>query len=115
MFAGLEPIIHDFSHHARIKTETLRTDKDIFEVWSNLVTAGERLASFKPVFTDPDSETEKRRASFGTQLICNGRDLIFYITRARVAMPKSTTDFVARCKTYAEKGTVDVMPVPLPG
>lgn len=115
MFSGLEPIIHEFSHHARIKTETLRTDKDIFEVWSNLVTAGERLASFKPVFSDPDSEAEKRRASFGTQLICNGRDLIFYITRARVAMPKSTTDFVSRCKTYAEKGTVDVMPVPLPG
>lgn len=115
MFDGLKPIVLEFSHHARIKTETLRTDRDIFDVWSNLVTAGERLANFKPVMQNPDDEAEKRRASFGNQLICNGRDLIFYVTRARVAMPKSSTDFIERCKTYAEKGTVDVMPVPLPG
>lgn len=115
MFSGLEPIVREFAQDARIKTETLRTDKDIFEVWSNLVTAGERLANFKPLMTSEENEDERRRASFGTQLICNGRDLIFYVTRARVAMPKSSGDYMERCKTYALKGTVDMMPIPLPG
>ena len=115
MFAGIEPVIGDCAAAARIKVETLRTDADIFEVWANLVTAGERLANFHPVLADAQSELEKRRASFGTQIICNGRDLIFYITRARVSMPKSTQEFVERCEHYAATGTVAMMPVPLPG
>ncbi|RTL56900.1 MAG: hypothetical protein EKK46_03700 [Rhodocyclaceae bacterium] len=114
MFASLEPTVREFAYYAKIKTETLRTDREVFEVWANLVTAGERLSGFKPIFIDPENEQEKRKASFGTQLICNGRDLIFYITRARVSMPKSTDDFVDRCKTYSIKGTVDVMPIHLP-
>jgi hypothetical protein len=114
MFAGIEGIVREFAEVARLKTETLRTDRDIFDVWAAMVTTGERLAAFKPNFSDPDSEAEKRKASFGTQLICNGRDLIFYVTRARVAMPKSTQEFIERCQVYAEKGIVDVMPVHLP-
>jgi hypothetical protein len=80
-----------------------------------MVTAGERLANFRPVLKDPDSEHEQRVASFGTQLICNGRDLIFHITRARVPMPKSIKEFVDRCDTYAATGIVTMMPIPLPG
>lgn len=114
MFAGLGAVVREVAAAARIKTETLRTDKDIFDVWANLVAAGARLASFKPRFEQPGDELEQRRASYGTQLICHGRDLIFYITRARVAMPKSTKDYVERCALYAATGTVAVMPIPLP-
>jgi hypothetical protein len=95
--------------------ETLRTDRDIFDIWAEMVTAGERLASFRPILANPESEHEQRVASFGTQLICNGRDLIFHVTRARVAMPRSTREFVARCDTYAATGIVTLMPIPLPG
>ncbi|MBK9609818.1 MAG: hypothetical protein IPO58_26920 [Betaproteobacteria bacterium] len=115
MFAGIEPVIRECAAAALSKIETLRTDPDIFDVWANLVTAGERLANFHPVLADEDSELERRRASFGVQIICNGRDLIFHITRARVSMPKSTQEFVARCAHYAATGTVAMMPVPLPG
>jgi hypothetical protein len=115
MFVGIEPVIRECAAAARSKIETLRTDPDIFDVWSNLVTAGERLANFHPVLADLESELEKRKGSFGTQIICNGRDLIFYITRARVSMPKSTQEFVERCEYYAATGTVAMMPVPLPG
>jgi hypothetical protein len=34
----------DLATAAKIKTETLRTDRDIFDVWARMVTAGERLA-----------------------------------------------------------------------
>ena len=115
MFPGIEPLIRDFAEAARNKVETLRTDRDIFDIWAEMVTAGERLASFRPIMQDPGDEHEQRVASFGTQLICNGRDLIFHIVRARVAMPQSTRDFVARCETYAATGIVTMMPIPLPG
>jgi hypothetical protein len=113
MFPGIEPVIRDFARAAREKVETLRTDPDIFDIWAELVAAGERLASFTPVLS-AGGEHEQRVASFGTQLICNGRALIFHITRARVSMPKSTREFVDRCATYAATGVVTVVPVPLP-
>ena len=115
MFPGIADVIREFASVARIKVETLRTDHEIFDIWAEMVTAGERLANYRPIMNNPESEHEQRVASFGTQLICNGRDLIFHITRARVAMPKSTKDFVERCNTYAATGIVTMMPIPLPG
>ena len=115
MFPGLAPLISKFASVARTKVETLRTDPEIFDIWAEMVTAGERLASFRPVLANADSEHEQRVASFGVHLICNGRDLIFHITRARVPMPKSTAEFVERCNTYAATGVVTMMPIPLPG
>ena len=114
-FADIEGPVCDLATAAKIKTETLRTDRDIFDLWAGMVTAGERLASFHPILANPDNEHEQRVASFGTQLICNGRDLIFHVVRARVAMPKSTREFVERCDTYAATGIVTMMPIPLPG
>jgi hypothetical protein len=114
MFAGIEPAIRGLASAARIKVETLRTDPEIFDAWSGLVTAGEQLGSFCPVLGPGDAVREQRIASCGTQLLSHGRDLIFHITRARVSMPKSTRDFVARCHTYAETGVVTTLPVPLP-
>lgn len=114
LFADVAPIIREFATAARVKTETLRTDPDIFDVWANLVTAGERLAGFAPRLDAAASEADKHRASAGTHLLCNGRDLIFYITRARVSMPKSTREFEERCTTYAATGRVEMMPIPLP-
>jgi hypothetical protein len=113
MFPAIEPVLRDFGRAARTKVETLRTDAEIFDVWADLVTAGERLASFTPVLST-GTEHEQRVASFGTQLIRNGRDLIFHITRARVSMPKSTREFTDRCATYATTGVITMVPIPLP-
>ena len=113
MFPGIAPVIREFASAARKKVETLRTDAEIFDLWAELVTAGERLASFAPVLS-ATVEHAQRVASFGTQLICNGRDLIFHITRARVSMPKSTREFIDRCATYGATGIVTMVPIPLP-
>jgi hypothetical protein len=114
LFPGIEAVISTFARAALLKVETMRTDPDIFEVWADLVTAGERLASFKPVLSAHADEHEQRVASSGTHLIRNGRDLIFHIARARVSMPKSVREFIERCETYASTGIVTVMPIPLP-
>ena len=115
-FADIEKPIRDFARAARIKTETLRTDPDIFDVWPQLVTAAERLANFTPdaPSTGKDSLSEGHSISDGLQLIRSGRDLIFFITRARTPMPKSTSDYIERCRIYLETGLAPLAPTPLP-
>ncbi len=115
-FSRIEPLIRDFARAARIKTETLRTDPDIFDVWPQLVTAAERLANFAP---DDGAEviydiSDGHSISDGLQLIRAGRDLIFFITRARTPMPKSTSEYIERCRVYLETGSAPTTPAPLP-
>lgn len=102
-FAGAEPVILDLARAAKIKTETLRTDPDIFDVWAIMVTAGERLDALTPNPLDCNCSVEHDIA-VGLQLLRQGRDLIFYITRARTPMPKSTREFVERCETFHSSG-----------
>lgn len=109
-FADIAPAIADFARAARIKTETLRTDPNIFDVWAELVTAGERLANHAPHPT----VSPRHNIADGLQMIRNGRDLVFYITRARTPMPKSTREYIARCENYLLTGQLPPLPPPLP-
>ncbi len=116
-FAAIESPVRDFASMARIKAENLRTDHDIFEAWSQLVTAAERLANFTPVPQAPESRTSEsvgRRVADGLLLIRQGRDLIFYMARARTPMPKSTREYIQRCETYLTSGRLTIIPAPLP-
>lgn len=103
-FQGVESAIIDLANAAKIKTETLRTDPDIFDVWAIMVTAGERLANLTPHPVAACSDGVCHDCGEGLQLIRQGRDLIFYITRARTPMPKSTREFISRCETYLQTG-----------
>lgn len=115
-FAEIEPLIRAFARAARIKTETLRTDPNIFDVWPQLVTAAERLANFAPDATAESASnlSDGHSISDGLQLIRAGRDLIFFITRARTPMPKSTSEYIERCRVYLETGLAPTAPTPLP-
>ena len=115
-FAHIEATIRDFSNAAKLKMESLRTDADVFDVWARLVTAGERLANFAPLpqAIATDDNLPGHNISDGMQLIRSGRDLIFYIARARTPMPKSTREFIERCETYRATGRVPQIPAPLP-
>jgi len=42
------------------------------------------------------------------RFIASGLDLIFYIARARVSMPKSIADYAARCRSFADAGAPDL-------
>jgi len=116
-FENVAAPIRDFVNAAKIKTETLRTDADIFDLWARLVTAAERLANFTPHPHPAMVSTEPRRRhslSDGLQLIRNGRDLVFYISRARTPMPKSTREYIERCENYLASGRAPMRPAPLP-
>lgn len=109
-FAGIEPAIVDLANAARIKTETLRTDPDIFDVWAVMVTAGERLANLTPHPVSADEMPLAHNITDGLQLIRQGRDLIFYVTRARTPMPKSLREYIERCETYFATGSAPFTP-----
>ena len=116
-FSAIGKPVFDFANAAKIKAENLRTDNDIFEVWSQLVTAAERLANFTPITQIHESRQPDlfgHRVSDGLLLIRQGRDLIFYLARARTPMPKSTREYIERCEVYLNSGRLPFIPAPLP-
>lgn len=100
-FRGITPHVHAFANAARIKTETLRTDPGIFDIWANFVVASEHLSNHFNVDEMPSNVAEQHLATDGRTLIQQGRDLVSYITRARTPMPKSTEEFIDHCRAYA--------------
>lgn len=101
-FQGIGPLIAHLAEIAKLKSQTLRTDENIFEVWADFVVATEQVTQFIPRMTGSPLEKDLRMISDGRQLLAQGCDLIGFITRARTPMPKSTQAFIARCERYAE-------------
>jgi hypothetical protein len=110
MFAGVADLVGEIVVAGKRKCETLQTDDDIFDVWATFVAAGERLCEFRPYLSVEPSTSEQTRAAQGLELIHTGKDLIAYITRARVPMPKTTADLVDRLVRYRR---LQLTPVPL--
>ena len=102
-FAGIAPHVRAFARAAHVKTETLRTDPDIFDIWTTFVTAGERLIAHFNDAEMPVNSEDQHLVTDGRLLIQQGRDLVGYITRARTPMPKSTAEYIERCRSYAKR------------
>ena len=100
MWSGVEIPLRDLVDAGKLKCETLHTEADIFDVWASFVAANERLAEFSPALPSEPSAATELAANQGRQLVRAGIDLIAYITRARVPMPRSTADFVERCASF---------------
>lgn len=100
LFRGIEHDVLFFAEAAKVKCETLRTDESIFDIWSDFVVASEHLATFSPRLPPAAAPELTQLAADGKQLIVAGNELISYITRARVRMPKSTERYIERCEAY---------------
>lgn len=101
MFAGIEKDVMAFAQAAKVKCETLRTDPDIFNIWTDFTVASEHLSNFSPRLAPAQTPELMQLATDGKQLLQQGRELVSYITRARVTMPKSTRDYIMRCEHYS--------------
>lgn len=99
-FGEIPPLVEAYARFARIKSETLRTDVEIFDVWARFAVAGETLKAFSPRLEPDASECLVLEVESGVRLIHQGVTLISDITRARVSMPKSTSEFIARCEDF---------------
>jgi hypothetical protein len=97
MFQGIEPLLADFAAAAKEKSETLRTDEDIFDIWTSFVVSSERLTRLEPALGPRPTTADRQQAALGLRLINEGKDLVAYIARARVPMPKSAAEFIERC------------------
>jgi hypothetical protein len=100
MFAGIEVHLSELVEWAKLKCETLHTDDVIFDVWASFVASAERLGEFAPTLPPDPTAADQLAATQGRQLVRAGIDLISYVTRARVPMPKSTQEFLLRCNAF---------------
>ena len=99
-FDGLDPLILDYAEAARRKCETLRTDVDIYDVWSDFVVAGEEITNFNPKHSTTLAGDRRVDAIDGKHLLKAGVRLIAFITRARTPMPKSSEIYLSECERY---------------
>jgi len=99
-FSGIETLFAALAGAAKVKTETLRTDRAVFEVWTTFAAVAEQLAALEPRLAADASARARQEAADALQLIRAGTDLITHITRARVPMPKSTREFIERCERF---------------
>ncbi len=99
-FPNAENLIRQFADAAKLKTETLRTDPVIFDVWPQFVVASEKLLSIGLVERNNESCVACWEVDEGNRLLQEGVNLITYIARARVPMPKSAQAFIDRCAAY---------------
>ncbi len=111
-FASLVPVIEEFVRTAKLKTETLRTDPEVFEVWSCFVVASETLSDFQPTLAG--AGVDPQLCVQFSELLRAGAVLVSSIARARVPMPKSTRAFVERCEALclAAKSRKEMTPRP---
>lgn len=99
-FHGLSELILNYATVAKRKCEILRTDDDVFDVWSDFVVAGEDITNYIPE-NDVISESVSLMDVIDVKhILKEGVRLMAFITRARTPMPKSTQIYLSECERY---------------
>ena len=101
-FSTLAPVIDDFVRTAKLKTETLRTDPEVFEVWSCFVVASETLCHFQPAQPAGLTAADLHLFAEFSDILRAGAVIVSSMARARVPMPKSTRSFIERCDAVCQ-------------
>ncbi|HWZ92955.1 MAG TPA: hypothetical protein VNW92_29015 [Polyangiaceae bacterium] len=110
-FTPLLPVVDEFVRAAKLKSETLRTDPEVFEVWSSFVVASETLCAFQPAVL---ASADALCAQF-SEILRAGSLLVASMARARVPMPKSTRAFLDRCESLRQAAKSKKEHTPRPG
>jgi hypothetical protein len=107
-FPGLDQFLLEYARTARRKCETLRTDDDIYDVWSDFVVAGESVTEFEPVDVPIGYDQPLVDVIDVKHMLKTGVRLIAFITRARTPMPVSTENFLNECERYKKRVCRDI-------
>ena len=99
-FHGLGELILHYATVAKRKCETLRTDDDIFDVWSDFVVAGEDINRFNSESYTTSESDDLMDELYIKHILKEGVRLIAFITRARTPMPKSTQNYFTECERF---------------
>lgn len=96
-FRGVARHVYDLATAAKVYSETMRADADVFDVWADFAVGAEKLLAVRP---KADSPVAPEVVDQGLRLIRDGADLLSSISRARVPMPKSTAVLIERFRNY---------------
>ncbi len=102
-FPGMDQLLLEYAKTARRKCETLRTDDDIYDVWSNFVVAGEAVTDFEALEVPEGFDGPLVDMMDVQHMLKAGVRLIAFITRARTPMPVSTQNFLNECERYKNR------------
>ena len=106
-FEGVEILIDRLAVAARAETEIFRSDPLIFSVWPRFVEAAEDIDVYKPRLPASMDAASRLRFRNARWLLSRGKNILTFIAAARVPMPKTTQEYLARCDAFA-RGEVDV-------
>lgn len=104
IFSDLQPILVEFGEAAKQVSETMKKDPIIFQVWPNFVALGEKIDNFKPNISKNADRMLEMRIAQGINLIFEGKRLLRYIAGARVPMPRSTEEYLQKCREFDAPG-----------
>ena len=102
-FIGLDALVDTYADAAKHECETMKSDATIFDIWPRFIATGEHLGNFDPSIPTACTTECRYAIEHAVQTLVAGRDLINWVARVRVPMPKSTTLFLARCEATKER------------
>ncbi len=102
-FNQLAPLIDTYADAAKHECETMKSDSTIFDIWPRFVATGEDVANFEPTVLPDHSLEHQYSIEQAMQTLIAGRNLINWVARARVPMPKSTELYKVRCSVLSDR------------
>lgn len=105
-FSTIAPLIDDYANAAKHECETMKSDICIFDIWPRFVATGETLGQVQPAIQKNCSRECIFVMEEAQKTLIAGRNLINWIARARVPMPRSTAAYYARCESLNERFNV---------
>ena len=98
-FNALERFVENYSTAAKLESETMKSDENIFEIWPRFIAAGESLSGFQPAIQPNTTRKCLYVLEHAQKTLVSGTNLMNWVARARVPMPKSTTNYLENCKS----------------
>jgi hypothetical protein len=95
--------IRSFTEAAKIASETMKCDRALFQVWPAFIAEGEALMAFFPKLPENASEQELWHVEQGLRLLREGKNILVWLSDARVPMPITTTAFHRKCDEYLQE------------
>ncbi len=100
---GVKEAIRELADAAQDYAQTLRSDAGVFDCWSNLAVARQRLEAFRAQMPVGSLAVERDLASEAETLCKEVCQLLFHVARARVPMPKSALELNLRARALKER------------
>lgn len=100
-FTDAWPLMTEYAKYAKLNCEIMKTDPDYFSIWPKFVTCSERLQALVKEVLDQNRGHMEQEILDGCGLFEQGRNLITYISGARVPMPKTMNRFLEDCDGFA--------------